>query len=517
MGIYITLKRVSAGITDHEWEEVYKETLIALKNYPFADKVLAKTYKEKKYYHADQAEERELTHLYEGKGWHVLGDLETCQYAESFILAADNNYYRRNEEDNQGDDILECITEDKQCVTVWDSKTQGEPYHIPLLAIGCLIEDRLEGKVIVQGNIRKFEVEEACKWINKYVDKEVGNPVIADPRKLITRLNKIYLKAEEKLKHFYDLYIDVLDSEIRVVLEQVLGSDVLWQYYQEQLERLVVDTKEFIRLAEQMLQIGYSLEEVAAAFEHSKERNRDEIETFIRYILTERISVYYLDKKEVYTPGNVEGQMVFMFDALLGYNRNKYELSEEERVELVDRLKSIFPAQVKDIDNITIEAIEKKKEKVQHYEAYLDMLNTKLDQQRENLENYDIVAIYELVDWEKGDTIAPDVEDWLKEVVNILQMTHKELEGMNELLKRLRDGDKLEYMLREECSKFLLPKRFWEYIAENRDNDKVLMVIVILLRVDVTGANIYNLIKYILCNPRLIEDYLLEQIGQSLT
>lgn len=205
--------------------------------------------------------------------------------------------------------------------------------------------------------------------------------------------------------------------------------------------------------------------------------------------------------------------MVFIFDALMGYNRNKYELSEEERVQLADRLKSIFPNQVDDVDDITVEAIEKKKEKVQHYEAYLDMLNTKLDQQRQDLENYDIVAINDLISWEKGDTIAPDVEDWLKEVVNILQMRDKELEVMNELLQQLRDGDKLEYMLREECSKFLLPKLFWEYINENRENDKVLMVIIILLKVDVTGANIYNLIKYILCNPQLIEYYLLEQIG----
>lgn len=512
MGIYITLKRVSEGIADREWEEVYKETLIALKNYPLADKVLAKSYKGKKYYHADEAKERELSPLREGRGWHTIGDLETYQYGESFILVADNNYYKIKEDTKMVQDILECITEDKQCVTVWDSKTQGEPYHIPLLAIGCLIEDRLEGKVIVQGNIRHFEVAEACKWINKYVDKEVGYPVISDPQKLIARLQRIYSKTEDQLKHFYDLYIDVLDDEVREVLEQVLGKDVLCKYYREQLEKVEVDKKEFVRVAEQMLKIGYTLEEVTVAFKHSKARSRYEIETFIRYILTERISVYFLPKKEVYTPGNVGGQMVFMFDALMGYDRNKHELTEEERIYLANRLKAIFLEYTKAIDDIITEAIEKKKEKVQCYEAYLDMLNTKLDQQREYLEEYDIVAIDELVDWEKGDTMAPDIEEWLKEVVTILQMTDEERKGMDELLQKLRASDKLEYMLRKESSKFLLPKVFWEYIAKNLENDKVLMIIVILLRVDVTGENIYKLIKYILCNPRLIEDYLLQQI-----
>lgn len=513
MGIYITLKRVSDGITDHEWEEVYKETLIALKNYPFADKVLAKTYNGKKYYQADCAKERDLSPLCEGRGWHTIGDLETCQYGESFVLLADNNYYKRKQETQAVQDIIKCVTGDKKCVTVWDSKTQGEPYHIPLLAIGCLIEDRLEGKVIMQGNIRQFEVEEGCKWINKYVDKEVGYPVIADPQKLITRLQRIYSKTEDQLKHFYNLYIDVLEDKVRGVLEQALGKDVLRQYYQEQLDTSEVDTKEFVLVAEQMLKIGYRLEEVAAAFKHSKARSRYEIETFIRYILNERISVCFLPKEEVYTLCNVGGQMVFMFDAIMGYNRNKYELTEEERVCLANRLKAIFLEYTNAIDDIITEAIEKKKEKVQCYEAYLDMLNAKLDQQREYLEDYDIVAIEELIDWEKGDTMSPDIEEWLKEVAQILQIADEELKEMNELLKKLRASDTLEYMLREESSKFLLPKVFWEYINENRKNDKVLMVIVILLRVDVTDANTYNLIKYILCNPKLIEDYFLEQIG----
>lgn len=516
MGIYITLKRASAGITDHEWEEVYKETLIALKNYPFADKVLAKTYRGKKYYHADQAKERKLTPLYEGIGWHVFGDLETCQYAESFILVVDNNYYKRNEDAEEVGDILECITKDKQCATIWDSKTQGEPYHIPLLAIACLIEDRLEGKVIVQGNIRKFEVEEACRWINKYMDKEVGYPVISDPQKLITRLNKIYSKTQEQLKHFYDLYIDVLDDEVRGVLEQVLGRDVLWQYYQEQLGKIEVDTKEFIRLAEQMLKIGYTLEEVADAFEHSKARSRGEVEAFIRYILTERISVYFLPKKEVYIPGNVEGQMVFMLDALWGYDRNKYQISEEERVELGHRLKSIFPQYTRSIEDITEEAIEGKKEKAKRYEEYLGGLNTALEQQRDRVENYDIVASYDLVEWEKGDTIAPDIESQLRQIVELCKMKDEEVESMKEVIQQLEDSDKLEYMLRDKSSKFLLPKSFWEYISENSDNDNVLMVIVNLLTIDVTSAKHYNLVKYILCNPSLIQDYIVEEIEECL-
>lgn len=69
MGIYNVLKRVSNGITDQQWQEVYQETLIALEKYPFADKVLAKSYLEKKYYQVHYAKERNLAPLHDGKGY----------------------------------------------------------------------------------------------------------------------------------------------------------------------------------------------------------------------------------------------------------------------------------------------------------------------------------------------------------------------------------------------------------------------------------------------------------------
>ena len=44
---------------------------------------------------------------------------------------------------------------ERSCHTdsLWDAKTQGEPYHMYLLAIACLIEDRLGDKAFVRGDI----------------------------------------------------------------------------------------------------------------------------------------------------------------------------------------------------------------------------------------------------------------------------------------------------------------------------------------------------------------------------
>lgn len=53
------------------------------------------------------------------------------------------------------------------------------------------------------------------------------------------------------MDHFYKLYIDVLDNEIRDVLEEIIGKEALLKHYQEQLAIREVKSQEFIQTAQQ--------------------------------------------------------------------------------------------------------------------------------------------------------------------------------------------------------------------------------------------------------------------------
>lgn len=51
-----------------------------------------------------------------------------------------------------------------QTYFLWDAKTQGEPYHLYLLAIVCLIEDRLGEKAIAY--LRTLEISIECLYMD---------------------------------------------------------------------------------------------------------------------------------------------------------------------------------------------------------------------------------------------------------------------------------------------------------------------------------------------------------------
>lgn len=59
----------------------------------------------------------------------------------------------------------------------WGSKTQGLDYHIPLLAIGCLLETRFPDAVAVSGDITLSQCRKAVDWANQFLSKSIMVPV----------------------------------------------------------------------------------------------------------------------------------------------------------------------------------------------------------------------------------------------------------------------------------------------------------------------------------------------------
>ncbi len=149
---------------------------------------------------------------------------------------------------------------------------------------------------------------------------------------------------------------------------------------------------------------------------------------------------------------------------------------------------------------------------MQHYQEYVDTLEGALEEQRIYIKEYDIVATYQLGEWTTGDTLLPDIEEQLDEVITLCRKTPDEIESMREVINQLKATQHLEYILREKSHRFLLPKSFWHYIVESWGNERVLMVVMSLMRIDVTSAKHYELVKAILCNPKIIKDYILERV-----
>ena len=177
MGIYICMA-VSKAVTQAEWENAYRETVTLVEKLPLAELQTLEI-------HGNyipcvvSSKERELVvGGVKTKGWRASGDLDTLGIAETYTLHENFGIDSVNPE--AGDAILGVVpnhikedTDDPkfhQAYHLWGNKTQGEYYHIYLLAIAALLEARLKEKVFVYGDVTKGQYKAAVEIANQHLE-----------------------------------------------------------------------------------------------------------------------------------------------------------------------------------------------------------------------------------------------------------------------------------------------------------------------------------------------------------
>ena len=94
--------------------------------------------------------------------------VETEEEAGDALMAVLPDYLDYDWEDED--------TRFNHCYGLWGNKTQGEPYHMYLLSIACLIEARLGYKAFVYGDITRGQCRKAVEMANEYLDMPIDIP-----------------------------------------------------------------------------------------------------------------------------------------------------------------------------------------------------------------------------------------------------------------------------------------------------------------------------------------------------
>lgn len=180
MGVYIGLDILPGKIDRAIWHDVYQESLTLLQAWPagimgmrhqsVAD-IERRVYSRWIEHNTDNSKQRH---------WHVVGDFESRERGESFALYYDPSCIAKFEEQagmranaNTDDaDILTCLAEEKPGArSLFNNKTQGHPYHIPLLAVAMLIEDRFPGLACTNGDIDIDQARRAQELVKTLLSK----------------------------------------------------------------------------------------------------------------------------------------------------------------------------------------------------------------------------------------------------------------------------------------------------------------------------------------------------------
>ena len=244
MGVRILLFVKGDGIGSDLWERVYAESLVLLRNFPAPLMHLAveNMGDEKRYsLTADIVQDRGTRE----ERWTVDGDMRSRAAAESFEL---HRYHDRQfpadgffaaAVPNSEDVLWAEPTDERHDIhgngrMVWNSKTQGLPYHYAILAVGMLVESRCPGRAYVTGDIDLSEAEEVRQWADPLLEEPLALPVCFDPDRLYERLSPLYEEEEHVVSRASGLYLGS-DSELYQAVVRHAGSATADAWFKERL------------------------------------------------------------------------------------------------------------------------------------------------------------------------------------------------------------------------------------------------------------------------------------------
>lgn len=218
VGVHITLDIQPRRIAPRAWRRAFEETLGLLRAHPSG--LIG--------YDTTEIRGRALCvytdDIERGKGtdnhrWCVIGDRETLRTAEPQSLYRDLSQYARNARSSPDEILLQISVDEAPGVTnVFGGKTQGEPFHFPLLAAAALIEHRFEGVALVGGNIDRGQAERACGWASEVLGEEISLPVRVDAGALMKRIAPHY-EGLALAEAFRQRYLGLQDEVEEILLE----------------------------------------------------------------------------------------------------------------------------------------------------------------------------------------------------------------------------------------------------------------------------------------------------------
>jgi len=192
MGVFVQLYIVPGRIDPGAWAEMYDQTLEIIRKYPGTP--AAGMNQEDLGFCTRLVYTRNLehdVHLPDQRRWVVVGDMRSGTMAEDFTLYRDLSHYQRSQ--GPADKVREilaelCTRERAHVSTVFNSKTQGCPYHYSMLAVGMLIESRFSPYACVTGDINRDQAERVIREAGHLAGTPLRTPVCTVAEELLTRL-----------------------------------------------------------------------------------------------------------------------------------------------------------------------------------------------------------------------------------------------------------------------------------------------------------------------------------------
>lgn len=308
MGVFINLA-IATSVTREEWAGAYQEALHLAESFRLAEfrripvrgiptACLVPT-EEHDYTFGHQEEV--------SRGWSADGDYESLRTAETFFLFSDlvtDDRYQADAPDAMFSETRTyhhpsgCDQRNRRrrdLYGLWDSKTQGQPYHMYLLSIACLIVSRLGSKAHAWGDITKGQCERAVRMANEHLDHEIHTPDQCDLTRLLARVDRFPLSEAEKIKYLLDLYIGRRDADFGAHVRGHFSEQAWDEYWMERFPHHRIPTVDLEMAIGDCLSWGFDLEKLCSYAYGTDVESTDWYEELVEEIMDTKL---YLPEKD---------------------------------------------------------------------------------------------------------------------------------------------------------------------------------------------------------------------------
>lgn len=225
MGAYIHVM-LSPSITQEEWTPVYEKSLYMAQNLGFFELDFRAVRNRPVMCFVPTRDTR--------KGWSVLGSFPSFARAEEQFTPKKITWEPVTDKTIDAinsNNRYSCEKNIDDIEMIWGNKTQHEPYHIGLLAIGCMMEHELGVKAMVGGDITYEQCIMAADIASKLLDTKTAPPTACFIDKLYARIkNMDYLTEEQKLEMIYYTYIGKMNKTAFDFLDKFFPKELVDKY-----------------------------------------------------------------------------------------------------------------------------------------------------------------------------------------------------------------------------------------------------------------------------------------------
>ncbi len=322
MGVEIYLLAADS-LTQEEWEPAYEKSL-DLAQYMGAADLVRETYRGIPYTCLEPVRE---TVQMGSPCWSASADIHTMQTAERNVL------YRRLPLPGtvSGADVLfsalGTFPGDRawkpltgKAMVFWGGKTMGHNVHLCLLAVACLLEDLLPGKVTCAGDITRGQYRMVMPSVSRFLGRPVAEPVRCSLPRLWERICAMPLPEEDRVPVLSRLFLGEQDAEYGAFLREHVSPDLLDAFWKSEFSSLPAGSRLFRVKLRDCLTQGFSVRDLGKYISFTGKDGESACREFVLDVLDTEMHVRVKDCSDPARPGMDEqytyglgGQAAMMF------------------------------------------------------------------------------------------------------------------------------------------------------------------------------------------------------------